>query len=100
MAATYRDIPNHLTNNNEFKGNSMSARRYASGAFRWNLSGMLDEYEREVLREDAERINYVVFSYSTPIAWATRDGAVHVVDQTFSQTTTRQQNLCRAWLSA
>lgn len=46
---------------------------------------------------DADRIDYVVLSYSTPIAWHTAAGW-HVVEQKFSVTTTNQQSAVRAAL--
>lgn len=53
--------------------------------------------------EWAKKINedsptYVVYSYGTPIAWVAEDGRVVIPDESYSTTTTRQQNLCRAWL--
>jgi hypothetical protein len=43
---------------------------------------------------------YVVWSYSTPIAWVDEDGTVTIPDVYYSVTTTQQQNRCRAWLGA
>lgn len=43
---------------------------------------------------------YVVWSYSTPIAWVDADGTVTIPDVKYSVTTTMQQNKCRAWLGA
>ncbi len=42
---------------------------------------------------------FCVRSYATPIAWVRRDGQVVVPDEGYSVTTSRHQNLCRAWLS-
>lgn len=36
-------------------------------------------------------IVYSVYSYSTPIAWVLRSGAVYIVKQKFSRTTTKHQ---------
>lgn len=70
-------------------GESTSVGRYDSG----RLSGA--DYDQFVL--DAPFIDYVVWSYSTPIAWhytdlsGTRTGW-HVVAQKFSSTTTKHQS--------
>jgi len=42
---------------------------------------------------------YAVTSYATPIAWVRQDGQVVIPDEGYSATTSRHQNLCRAWLS-
>lgn len=47
---------------------------------------------------DDPGISYVVYSYATPIAWVRADGVSVVPDVGYSATTTRHQNLCRAWL--
>lgn len=45
-----------------------------------------------------DRGGYHVISYSTEIAtWTPGEGA-DVPDAYYSRTTTKQQNLCRAWL--
>lgn len=43
---------------------------------------------------------YVVWSFSTPIAWVDADGTVTVPDVRYSVTTTRHQGQCRVWLGA
>lgn len=43
---------------------------------------------------------YIVWSYSTPIAWVDADGTVTIPDVRYSSTTTQQQSKCRAWLGA
>lgn len=56
--------------------------------------GWLTESERDAWRRDAAHIDYVVWSYFTPIAWHTDDGtsaAWHVITRTFSPTTRRHQ---------
>jgi hypothetical protein len=56
-------------------------------------SGWLDKAEREALSTDgmAGLIDYIVWSYATPIAWHRTDGTWHIVDQKFSMTTTKHQ---------
>lgn len=72
--ASYREIggPDGLLARREsFRGNSMSAHHEGS--------------------------DYVVVSYSTEIARANHEGVI-VHERYYSVTTTRQQNLRRAWL--
>ena len=40
---------------------------------------------------DKSSIDYIVFSYATPIAWHTTDGRWHKVSQKFSMTTSHHQ---------
>lgn len=62
-------------------------------------SGHLSYDEGMVLHEDLQTgIDYVVWSYSTPIAWHRVDGTWHIVTEKFSRTTTKHQGnlyLCR-----
>lgn len=44
-------------------------------------------------------IAYTVRSYATPIAWALANGEITIPEVSYSITTTRHQNLCRAWLT-
>lgn len=96
-----------------FQGNSMSAERRnltwpnilnspLSGPIN---PGRLNEKEARKLSEASDRIFYVIYSYSTPIAWVAYGDDkwndpcdVYVVEQSFSTTTSRHQGLCRAWL--
>lgn len=56
-------------------------------------AGRLNGTESAALYEDRMivGIDYVVLSYSTPIAWHRVDGTWHVVDQKFSPTTGKHQ---------
>lgn len=47
---------------------------------------------------EADMIAYTVLSYSTPIAWVTREGTVIIPETKYSQTTTQQQSLCHVYL--
>ena len=44
-------------------------------------------------------IVFAVRSYATPIAWVRADGRTVIPPVIYSPTTTRHQNLCRAWLA-
>lgn len=74
QVANYRQIPHSLLSQEPFEGNSMSARRDHTG-------------------------DYVVFSYSTEIARVDhRTGERTFNDRKYSTTTSRHQNLVRAYL--
>lgn len=68
--------------------------------FALDVTGRLPHRWVEQYRSDTRRpgVSYVVFSYATPIAWERTDGVTVVPDVTYSRTTTRHQNLCRAWM--
>lgn len=75
-----------------------------------NMGGALDKYplwgrlEGEALRTLVSRrfrpspVRYVVYSYWTPIAWFA-DDTWYVVEDKFSVTTTRHQNIVREALA-
>jgi hypothetical protein len=77
MTSSYRKIQGprgHLAKREPFTGNTMSA-----------------------VRGHGE--DYLVSSYETVIAWCDGvTGEVTIQDKFYSPTTTRHQNLCRAWL--
>lgn len=54
-------------------------------------------------RYDADNRNpgivYTVRSWATPIAWICATGQIVIPDVGYSISTTRHQNLCRAWLA-
>lgn len=68
---------------------ALSAERVTS-LTSWD-AGRLEGYELELFRAQCQRIRYVIRSYATPIAWETEDGAVHIVKQRFSVTTSKHQ---------
>lgn len=86
--ATLRQIPDLIRDLEPFEGSSMWASKFARIS-----SGRLNDHEAAQYAADLESITYVVYSYWTPIAWVTRSGRVHVVNQKFSITTSRHQ-LC------
>lgn len=89
MPSNYRQIPGKIAAHEAFVGNSMRAEvspgRVAQGQMPSNFR----------VPEDA---TYVVFSYSTPIGWVEADGTKVVPDVRYSKTTSRQQNIVRAWM--
>lgn len=64
-------------------------------------AGSLNEVERTTLHADylVSGIDYVIWSYQTPIAWHLPTGEWHVVDQKFSVSTSNHQSLVRFALS-
>jgi hypothetical protein len=52
--------------------------------------GQLNAEERAKFLHDSEDVDYVIYSYSTPIAWHTPKGWYRVA-QKFSRSTSRQQ---------
>ena len=102
--ASYGDMtgPNGLlANRAPFQGNSLSAE--------WTTfrpaAGRLDDLEFSILAEDwyracaANKRMYVVYSYSTPIAWALDGECAYCAEQKFSVTTSKGQTYVRAWIN-
>lgn len=88
--SNYRQIPQKLHRKEEFTGNTMRGRwEYAYADFRH-----LDH------RVSKGNWAYLVYSYATVIAlWDPSEGTAIVNTGRYSNTTTRHQNLCRAWLA-
>ena len=64
-----------------------------------NGEGKLDAPWWDRHRINLNKIVYTVKSYDTPIAWKYQDGTWCVVDQKFSQTTSRHQGTVRRALA-
>lgn len=88
-----RDAIHYIATGQEFKASALSGVNAnvsgLSGAF-----GRLDAQEFARFKQDETRIDYVVYSYGTPIAWRTSE-AWYVVEQKFSVTTSKHQNFTR-----
>lgn len=91
---SYRKIPAALRAREPFEGNSMYAVQMLAARV---STGQLSGDDLSAFRAVQGSV-YVVKSYNTPIAWVTEDGTVTIPDTRYSATTSRQQNLCRAWL--
>lgn len=87
--ANYRQIPGLVADRKDFEGNSMSAHNVKPGSH--NGSGHLDSFWQQKFFAASDRIDYIVWSYGTPIAWHTTDGEWTKVTQKFSVTTSRHQ---------
>jgi hypothetical protein len=86
--ANYRAIPALVRDRKPFEGNTMSGTDQSS---RYQ-SGRLNETERDRLIHDMPFIRYMVFSYSTPIAWWSTKTGWYKVGQRFSVTTSKHQS--------
>lgn len=64
----------------------------STGALGTYDSGRLSGPDLHQFRLDCRDIDYVVWSYRTPIAWHKTDGAWHKVSQKFSSTTSKHQS--------
>lgn len=76
-----------------FMGSNISGRRTWLGQF-----GRLPNVWQDVLRDQSDRVNYVIYSYGTPIAWHVPDGSSSfwvIPEVTYSVTTTNHQNVVR-----
>lgn len=61
--------------------------------------GRLIARDCQLYRAAQPRIDYVVLSYGTPIAWHLPDYGWHIVDTRFSHTTSRHQSKVRQAVS-
>lgn len=68
---------------------ALSAEAVKPGSHRG--SGHLDSGHREKFFADSHLIDYIVWSYATPIAWHKTDGTWFRVQQKFSVTTSKHQ---------
>lgn len=85
-----------LANRITFQNSTGSLRGYAG---RGESAGRLAGADRDAFDAAWSEIDYIVFSYQTPIAWHTPKGW-HVVEQKFSATTSNHQSQVRRGLSA
>lgn len=83
-----RDAIHYIATRQEFKASALSGSRYSLGA------GQLKGKELATFDADVNGADYIVYSYSTPIAWHTAEGW-YVVEQKFSVTTSKHTNYVR-----
>lgn len=55
--------------------------------------------QQDVQKIKSSMIIYVVYSYSTPIAYITTEGETVIPDIRYSPTTTNHQSVCRVYLN-
>ena len=58
----------------------------------WDLGRLNRDEANRFMIDHVAGIQYVVYSYSTPIGWVRTDGEVYVVGQRFSVTTGRHRS--------
>ena len=83
-----RDAIHYISTRQEFKASALSGSRYSLGA------GRLGGAELQKFCDEVNFLKFAVYSYGTPIAWY-NVGGWYVVEQKFSQTTSKHQNLVR-----
>ena len=83
-----RDAIHYIETRQEFRASALEGRAYGVD------SGRLNEEETARYNQDLNAVMYWVYSYSTPIAWYTKDGW-YCVAQKFSVTTSKHQGLVR-----
>ena len=84
-----RDAEHYISNRQEFTASALEGRVYNVG------DGRLDPEEAARYKEDLDGTQYWVYSYSTPIAWFHSEKGWYIVEQKFSMTTSKHQNLVR-----
>lgn len=111
--ATYRQMTGPdglLARRASFTGNSMAAEWCEQSKdgypfLRYGTTGRLAGDDLERFYDDRQSAYatgqrfYVVWSYHTPIAWAVGESHAYIAAQSFSVTTSKQQNYVRAWLN-
>lgn len=94
-AMNQRDAIHYIATRQEFKASALEGwQGTASKESALSGRGRLDSIETLKLQSVADMIDYVVFSYDTPIAWHTSEGW-YVVEQKFSVTTSKHQTFTR-----
>jgi hypothetical protein len=83
-----RDAIHYIATRQEFKASALSGNLDYSG------TGRLNDEEMAILGKAMGTLDYLVYSYGTPIAWHTAEGW-YVVEQKFSVTTSKHQNYVR-----
>lgn len=91
-ALNQKDAEHYIATRQEFTASALSGTADIMSA------GRLNNEEAEKYNKERDFIHYVVYSYSTPIAWHTL-GGWYVVSQKFSVTTSRHQNLIKRVIS-
>jgi hypothetical protein len=90
-----RDAIHYIETRQEFRASALEGwQGTATQESARRGKGRLNEQETERMLSVADSINYVVFSYDTPIAWHSAEGW-YVVEQKFSMTTSKHQGIAR-----
>lgn len=90
-----RDAIHYIATRQEFKASALEGwQGTATQDSARSGKGRLNDEETQRMLSVADTIDYVVFSYDTPIAWHSAEGW-YVVEQKFSVTTSKHQNYVR-----
>ena len=98
--ASWLDYEDPLRTRLDFDTNGALRGRRVGPGFQFDGLGRLDpEHQKTILNDlHGDRLNYVVWSYRTPIAWSRTDGTWIIPDEKYSMTTSRHQSLIRTAL--
>lgn len=90
--SNHAQSPADIVAGREFNCTNMSARKVPSPGYS-PMPGDLAGDDLAAFMSDRRNglIDYVVMSFSTPIAWRRKDKTWHVVEQKFSTTTSKHQ---------
>jgi len=88
-----RDAIHYIAMQQEFKASALSGVNANTSGLQ-GAYGRLDPEEFARFKAVEIQVDYVVYSYGTPIAWHTMDGW-YVVEQKFSVTTSKHQTFTR-----
>ena len=88
-ALNQRDAIHYIATRQAFKASALSGSTYSLGA------GRLGGKELATFQADVNAVDFIVYSYGTPIAWHTLNFGWYVVEQTFSVTTSKHSNYVR-----
>jgi hypothetical protein len=80
-----RDAIHYIATRQEFKASALM------GTFAHIGAGRLEGKELATYQADTVGIDYIVYSYGTPIAWHTLNFGWYIVEQKFSTTTSKHQ---------
>ena len=92
-ALNQRDAIHYIATRQEFKASALSGVN-ANESGLLGAFGRLNAQEFAQFKQDEIRVDYIVYSYDTPIAWHTLDGW-YIVEQKFSVTTSKHSNYVR-----
>lgn len=88
-------VANHINARVPFKHASMSGKWVDSAEFSWASYGQLPQRNVAILRDLLEtRDLYIIYSYTTPIAYAW-DREIHMFETKYSMTTTHHQSIVK-----
>ena len=89
-----RDAIHFIATRQEFKASALSGVNANTGGLQ-GAYGRLDNEEFARFKAVEIQVDYVVYSYGTPIAWHTEGNGWYVVAQKFSVTTSKHQTYVR-----